>query len=169
MFVIISQQTAPFTYHIDTIKRLLGADKQKAYERTSNFIAKVINSAQRELNDYAPYTFTYTLERKGRGGGYENITITPVNNKNMKPFRNESAKEKLLDAQRIRLHAEVVSYLTNSWGLDTASIERVENIIEQWGDYDVQIRRLAEIKESADKTRPANYAGYLMNALKNYK
>ena len=43
------------------------------------------------------------------------------------------------------------------------------NIIEQWGDYDVQIRRLAEIKETADKTRPANYAGYLMNALKNYK
>lgn len=169
MFVIISQQTAPFTYHIDTIKRLLGADRQKAYQRTSNFIAKVINSAQKELNDYAPFTFTYTLERKGRGGGYENITITPIVNKNMKPFRNESAKEKLLDAQRIRLNDEVVTYLQNAWQLDNAAIERIENIIEQWGDYDVQIRRLAEIKETADRTRPANYAGYLMNALKNYK
>lgn len=167
MYILITQQNKTIEYHIDTLKHLTGADKNKAYQRTANFISKVVNAAQRELNEVSPYTFTYTLKRSGRGGAYTNIFLQPIKNPDYKVDAAPTPRERDLERQRIRLDAEVVNYLTNSCGIDLKGIEQVEGMIMQMGDYDVQIRRIAEIKETAKRNQVKNVAGYIINAIKH--
>lgn len=166
MYILISQQSKPMTYHMDTIKHLTGADQNKAYQRTNNFLTKVIKAAQRELNEVSPYTFTYTLTRTGRGGVYTSIEITPIKNPDYKIEEKPNPRVRDLDKQRIRLQPEVVEYLEHSIGMDTKGIESVEGIISQMGDYDVQIRKIAEFKEAALRKKITNVAGYVMNAIR---
>lgn len=166
MYMLITQQNKTIEYHIDTLKKLTGADKNKAYQRTSNFITKVVKAAQKELNESSPFTFTFTLRRSGRGGTYTNIIITPIKNPDFKIEETPTQREKDLDRQRIRLDTEVVNYLTNACGMDIKGIEQIEGYILQMGDYDVQIRRIAEIKERALRGKVKNVAGYIVNAIK---
>lgn len=166
MYILISQQTKPITYQMDTLKHLTGADQNKAYNRTGNFLAKVVNMAQRELNEYAPFTFDYNLTRSGRGGGYSSITLIPKKNPNYKVTAEDKKRVKDLDKQRIRLHPEVVAYLENNCGMDAKGIESVEGVLLQMGDYDVIIRRVAEFRETALRHKVTNIAGYVMNCIK---
>lgn len=166
MYMLITQQQKTIEYHIDTLKKLTGADKNKAYQRTNNFLTKIVQAAQKELNEQSPYTFTYTLKRSGRGGAYTNITITPIKNPDFKIEEAPTQRDKDLDRQRIRLDTEVVNYLTNACGMDIKGIEQIEGMIMQMGDYDVQIRRIAEIKETAIRHKAKNVAGYIVNAIK---
>ena len=167
MYILITQQRKPMEYHIDTLKKLTGADQNKAYQRTANFITKVIKSAQKELNDTSPYTFTFTLKRSGLGGKYTNIIVNPIKNPDFKIEETPTSREKDLDKQRIRLDNEVVNYLMHACGLDMKGIEQIENIVAQMGSYDVQIRRIAEIKEAALRNKAKNVAGYIVNSIKN--
>lgn len=166
MYLLISQQKNPVDYNTDTLKHLTGADKNKAYERTNNFLNKVINAAQKELNEVSPFTFEYQCKRTGRGGTITTITITPIKNPNYQMPTQPDPREKDLDKQRIRLHPEVVSYLEHNIGMDAKGIESVEGIIAQMGDYDTQIRKIGEIKETAMRHKITNLAGYVMNAIK---
>ena len=167
MYILISQQNKPMEYHVDTLKHLTGADKNKAYQRTSNFITKVIKAAQKELNEVSPYTFEFSMKRSGRGGVYTNITLTPVKNENYKIEDPKNQRDIDLWRQRIRLHPEVIAYLEQNCGIDQKGIESVEGIIAQIGDYDRQIRVIAEFKEMAIRHRVTNVAGYVMNAIRN--
>lgn len=166
MYILISQQNKPMTYHIDTLKNLTGADRNKAYKRTSNFLEKVVKAAQRELNRVSPYTFTFTLKRTGRGGVYTSIELIPIKNPDFKIEETPTARERDLDKQRIRLNPEVVAYLEHSCGLDQKGIESIEGLVSQMGDYDIQIRRIAEIKETALRKKITNVAGYVVNAIR---
>lgn len=166
MYLLITQQKEAMTYHIDTLKQLTGADQNKSYTRTFNFLNKVVNPAQRELNEVSPFTFTYELKRQGRGGGYKSITLTPIKNPNYKVEDASNPRTRDLDKQRIRLHPEVVSYLENACNMNDKGIESIENIIASMGDYDLQIRRIAEYRDAALKKRVKNVAGYVMNCIK---
>lgn len=166
MYILISQQNKPMEYKIETLKSITGADKNKAYERTNNFLTKVIKAAQKELNEVSPYTYTYTLKRTGRGGVYTNITITPLKNENYKIEPTEDPRAQHMEKQRIRLHPEVIAYLENVCYLDAKGIESVEGIISQMGDFDEQIRRIAEFKENAARRKAKNIPGYIMNCIK---
>lgn len=166
MYMLITQQNKVVEYHIDTLKKLTGADQNKAYVRTYNFLTKVVQAAQKELNEVSPYTFTYTLKRSGRGGAYTNIVITPIKNPNFKIEEAPNQRDRDLERQRIRLDTEVVNYLTYSCGLDLKGIEQIEGMVMQMGDYGEQIRRIAEIKETAIRNRAKNVAGYIVNAIK---
>lgn len=166
MYLLISQQNKPMEYQTETLKKLTGADNNKAYDRTNNFITKVIKSAQRELNEVSPYTFTFETKRSGRGGPISKITILPMKNPNYKIPEHTDQRTKDLDKQRIRLHPEVVAYLEHNCGIDAKGIESVEGAISQMGDYDVQIRRIAEFKDTARRNGVSNVAGYVINAIK---
>lgn len=166
MYILISQQTKTMTYKISTLKRLTGADKNKAYSRNNNFIQRVVQAAQEELNKLSPYTFEYTLKRSGRGGVFSDITITPKKNPDFNPDVLKNPRERDLDKQRIRLHPDVVYYLEGNCGLDAKGIEAIEGLILQMGDYDTQIRRIAEYREVALRHGVKNLAGYVVNSIK---
>lgn len=166
MYILISQQKYSIDYRTDTLKELLGADRMKAYERTFNFINKCLKPAQKELNEVSPYTFDFKCKRSGRGGVITTITIIPMQNKAYKPPTEPDPREKVLDKQRIRLHPEVVNYLENVIGMDIKGIEALEGIILQMGDYDQQIRQIAEYKDAARRHGISNLAGYVTNCIK---
>lgn len=166
LYILITQQNKAMDYHTDTLKSLTGADKNPAYKRTNNFIQKVIKAAQKELNEVSPYTFDYKLKRSGRGGAYTNITLIPMKNPNFRIEETPTQRDADLQRQRIRLDTEVVNYLQHACGLDLKGIEQIEGMIMQMGDYDVQIRRIAEIKEIAQRNKVRNLAGYIVNAIK---
>lgn len=168
MYILCSQQREPITYHIETLKKTLGADTQKAYVRNANFFAKVLDAAKRELDDCSQYTFEYTANRAGRGGAYTMVTIIPtINKKAQRP--KEDAKTKHLEQQRVRLSQNVSDYLLYSFGMSPTEQENVERMIEQLGNEERQIQFLATIKEAACTRRVANPAGYLVQSLRNIK
>lgn len=169
MYVLVSQQTKPLTYSIETLRQTLGATS-KAYERTANLIAKVIEPARRELDKASPFTFTYELERGGRGGGYKNITIRPSMNATFDgtletPMERERAEE--LQRQRIRLDDRVTDYVLHGFSGTAMECERLERLILNIGSVSDQLSKLATIKEAADRRRVRNRMAYLTASLKN--
>lgn len=166
MYILISQQKEPFTYHVNTLKRILGADTQKAYKRGNNFFSKVIDAAKRELDEKSPYTFEYTASREGRGGAYTNITLLPCANKTYhKP--KESSRSLHIQRCRVRLSENVCDYLQFSFGMAPAEQESIELLLAEIGTEEQQIQWLSAIKERAAVKRVANPAGYLVQALRN--
>lgn len=166
MYLLISQQKKAIEYKTDTLKHLTGADKNKAYERTNNFLNKVVKMAKKELDEVSPFTFEYLCKRTGRGGTITSITLTPIKNPNYKIPEQPDPRELDLNKQRIRLHPEVVAYLEHNIGMDAKGIESVEGILAQMGNYDTQIRKIGEFKEVALRHKITNLAGYVMNAIK---
>lgn len=166
MYILISQQREPFTYHINTLKKILGADTQKAYTRGNNFFTKVIDAAKRELDEKSPYTFEYTASREGRGGAYTNVTLLPRSNK----AHTSSAKDPRtthIQRLRVRLSENVCDYLQYSFGMAPAEQESIEALVIAIGTEEQQIQWLSTIKERAAVKRVANPAGYLVQSLRN--
>lgn len=59
MFRLVSNQTAPITYTIDTLRQMWGLEGR--YAKTSDFIRRTIDEAKAELDEKAPWTFEYTV------------------------------------------------------------------------------------------------------------
>lgn len=166
MYILCSNQKEPVNYQMRTLKRILGVEEKKAYERNSNFLAKVIEPARRELNEKSPYSFDYSLRRSGRGGQYTNIIIQPKTNTPAPLSGEEEARAADLERQRINLQPEVVFMLEDFFGMNTKTIERLEAQLGAIGDHVAQLRWLAEVKEAALRHRVTNRAGYLTEALR---
>lgn len=166
MYILCSNQKEPVNYQTRTLKRILGVEEKKAYERNSNFLAKVIEPARRELNEKSPYSFDYSLRRSGRGGPYTNIIIQPKTNTPAPLSDEEEARATDLERQRINLQPEVVFMLEDFFGMNTKTIERLEAQLGAIGDHVAQLRWLSEVKEAALRHRVANRAGYLTEALR---
>lgn len=166
MYMIISQQGQQMNYQIGTLKRILGCDQLKAYDRTSNFIAKVIEKAKLELDRVSPYTFGYGLYRAGRGGGYKEIIVTPMQNKDYQP-PTESRLEKEVASQRVRLTDAVKFYLQDTFKMEAKGMEQIEGLLAQIGDESAQLDYLSQVKEYTHRSRIKNPAGYLVESLRN--
>lgn len=166
MYMIISQQGQQMNYQIGTLKKILGCDNLKAYERTSNFIAKVVERAKKELDNNSPYTFGYGLYRAGRGGGYREIIVTPMPN----PKYQHSEPDKMdkdIAKQRVRLSEQVIFYLQDTFGMEPRGMEQIEGMLAQVGDEQQQLVYLSQIKEYTHRSRIRNAAGYLVESLRN--
>lgn len=168
MYMIISQQSEQMNYNIARLKKILGVDGMKAYERNNNFLQKVIERAMSELDEHSPYTFRYGLYRAGRGGGYKEIIIRPQVNASYKPAGSEAvAKE--INKQRVRLDEKVVFYLEDTFQMSPQGMEQIEGLLLQIGDTEAQLDYLSMIKEYTNKSRIGNPAGYLVESLRHRK
>lgn len=167
MFILVSQQTEPVTFSIQTLRRLTGTDGQKSYERSGNFFARVIEPARRELNEKSPYTFDYTAPRTGLGGRYQTITIIPKRNAAYRPAERGDGRERAIDSKRVRLDERVTDYLVNGYGMSVNECEQCENLIAQLGTWEDQIAFLERVRHAALAADVRNVKGYLVQALKN--
>ena len=166
MMILVSQQTQPMTYKLDTLRRILGCANCKAYERTYNFMARVIEPAKSELDQKSPYSFHYSMKREGTGGAYRSITIIPTRNTTYTEIELTEDERRTLERQRIRLDERVVEYLTNAYEMTPREIETIEIMVADRGEPEEQVRWLAEVRTNAKRARAANVKGYLVNALK---
>lgn len=165
LYILVSQQSKPITYTTMQLRKLLGCDTLKSYDRGNNFFARIIDPARNELKEKTPFTFEYTAARTGRGGSYSSITLLPVINK---PTIEDQDKHRgqLIEEMRARLSDEVRWYLQANFGFDANGLQVVEKLLpSQWTDQQI-IDRLEQVRHTALVNRVNNREGYLINALK---
>ena len=163
MYLIVSQQNKPLTMKINTLRATIGATS-RAYDRTNNLTARVLEPARAELTKFAPFTFDYELTRGGKGNGYQSIKIYPRSNDYFEPAREEVAKE--CERLRSRLDERVTDYLRYKFELTACEIDRVESFVMQIGDHESQLDRLEYIADTAIRNGVRNLKGYLYTALR---
>lgn len=162
-YLLISQQQDTYTLSIDYLRQLTGTTQLKAYNRGNNFMRKVVQAAKDELDQIAPWTFDYATQRDGKAIG--RCIITPHANTHYQA-QDTTPRERLLEMQRVALDERVRDYLQDSWHMTTEEMEVAERYIRHDIPPMQLIERLAQVKETALRTQPANPKGYLINTLK---
>lgn len=163
IYLHIANQKKPITIRTETLLELTGT-RGKAYKRSFNVKARILEQARKELDEKAPTTFTYEAVTVGRK--IEGWKLTPKVNTAHREENSE--REEMLRKQSIAMDERVREYLTFSWHLPLKEIEKLEKLIQRIeGSWDDQIAELARIKENADRARPKNPTAYLVRSLHN--
>lgn len=165
MYLLISQQSGPRNYQVETLRQLLGCTS-KAYDKGSNLFARVIDPSRQELMRKAPWYFEYSATKEGKSHRITEIIITPVLNKAVVIDRNSDTAKKG-DELRLRLDQPVVDYLADHFGMSAREAETVETLLLRAGDTPRQLAKLEEIHYRTMTARVKNPAGYLVRSLQN--
>lgn len=125
MYCLISGQSKPIEYKIDTLKQMFGvADK---YKNNSDFIKRVIGKAKEELDKISPWTFNYAAKRDGRS--FSTVILFPVEQPNRKDV--QLARQALLaQVPSSMLFSEVYKYMRYSMGFEPKEIANNKQLIE---------------------------------------
>lgn len=165
LYLIITNQKQPKTYTIRTLRELTGTDSQKGYDKTGNFVTRIVEVARRELTEKAPWTFEYSLTQRGKCHKIEEIVIAPRQNQD---YAQGGASETSTTVAllRIGLDDEVRNYLTEKYQMKPKEVERVEPLLVRVGDKEKQLERLNKITLHMIGRRIRNKAGYVYTSLK---
>jgi len=63
-YELFANQKTPLIYSVTDLKIMFGLEKK--YKLTADFIKRVIDTAQKELNEKSPYSFEYKPLKTGR-------------------------------------------------------------------------------------------------------
>lgn len=164
MYIMVSNQKKPLTWSYDKLRETLGATSD-AYSRSNNFVSRYLRPIAEELENKTPYTYDYSLTRRGHGGRVTFITITP---RPSRKYTQITAPETEHTAEllRIRLDERVVDYIEHTFMMQPRDIERLEALVAALGDTGTQLQRLADIATAARRKRVENLGGYLTEALR---
>lgn len=166
LYILISQQSQAITYQMTTLRQLLGIDGKQSYQRTNSLMERIIKPAKVELDKCSPWTFSWSMTRTGRGGGYHAITLIPHANEAYVRDPQEHPRDTHIRQQRVRLDDRVAEYLTQQYDMSPQEQERVEGYLVQMGDWETQIDFLARVRHAARRKDITNHKGYLVNALR---
>ena len=86
-YVLMNSQTFPISFNIPFLKNMFGVTDK--YSQTADFIKKVVDTAQKALDDAGCNSFTYT--RVKQGNKVTALTFTPVKRQ---PMSEEKLKAK---------------------------------------------------------------------------
>lgn len=162
LYLLVSNQKTCCTWKLGSFRKLIGADS-RAYERTNNLVARVIEPARKELAQGAPWTFDYELIRGGRGGGFVAIELKPMA---AQPHQ-ASELDEAIARERVRLDERVSDYLATKFAMQPREMERIEGRMAAIGDWEAQIQRLAYIYDSSRRHGVRNPRAYLYASLRS--
>lgn len=167
LYLLVSNQKGPMTLTLAYLKRLLGVEHKRSYDRGNNFFGRIIDPARAELDAKTPYTFEYTAERTGRGGSYTSMVLVPkLSSRYQKQIKSDGTVTLVLRL-RSRLDDGVIEYLKDSFDLQESSLEAVEKLIPaSWTPAQI-LDHAARIKSNLKARRVKNKAGYYINSLKH--
>lgn len=165
LYLLTTQQNKTQAFSLTTLRRYTGTDTNKAYGRTANFRARVLDSARAELDKQSPYSFDYEIAR-GTKNKEPTILITP--RRREAPPATEHDKETAREAaeQRLRLDTRVVEYLRDKYSMNTKEMSVAEPLLERLGEWGRQIDFLAGIAHITAARRIENPKAYLVASLK---
>lgn len=169
LFLLITQQTKPVHLTMDYLRKLLGIDNKKAYDRSNNIFQKILDPARLELEKKAPMTFEYSARRTGSNGRYTEIFLTPRLSDKTKAEPNKTKTEivKAVETMRVRMSDNVKWYLQANYEFDVAGLATVERLLpSKWSEQET-IDFLERIRHTCLTNRIKNKRGYLVNSLKN--
>lgn len=164
LYELMSGQKTPLTYTIESLKEMF-CISDKYTNKPTNFIKRVIEPAQKELDEKSPYTFTYKINKRGRS--FHSITFTPI-------FQPEHASE---EAERHELSKRVGSsayltreeriYLKESFDMSPQQIKNNHDTFFQskkkHGDYFIHF--LDKLRLRANDSKVRSKQAYLVGSL----
>lgn len=159
-YELLSGQKKPLTYSIDTLKEMFGITEK--YERISQFKAKVLDVAKKELDKCSPYTFDYQMNKTGRA--FTSVTFYPIY---QPQFRDSDLEKRELQKQLSpswKLPENVLNYLKSNFDFDTKEIKQNIDLFDLVNSKIDFIQFMANVKARANRAK--NPKGYLINALK---
>lgn len=102
LYQLISNNAEPITYTIDWLKQMFQV--QNKYKLTKDFIKKVIEPAQAEINEKCPTGFDYKIEYKANGKGRPAIhAVTFIPRKNFSTMTNEEKDKTNMGANPLNI------------------------------------------------------------------
>ena len=172
LYQLISGQKSPLSYNLESLKKMLGVEKK--YDRTYNFIQRVILPAKKELDAVAPYSFDYRLQYEcnpGRGkAGVTGITFIPY----FQPKNRDIELEKKQDFATIKhrfpgvasLPKSVENYMVHTMGFTKTGLENNRELLLQAYQH-IPDFETTFLRKLAPKSRNAkNPQGYIIRAIK---
>ena len=167
-YELLSGQTQPIEYKIETLKSMFGLEDK--YKLNADFFRSVINIAKKELDRCSPYTFDYTPKKRGRA--YHSILFIP---KYQPQFRDEDLEKKELSKRSNiswYLTRNEKNYLIQNIGFSEKGIKNNAVLIERVKALKIKQRInfidfLSTIKDRALRSDAHNIQGYVISALKS--
>ncbi|MCL2312131.1 MAG: replication initiation protein [Firmicutes bacterium] len=160
-YELFSGQRTPLIYTIRDLKLMFGVEKK--YKLTADFIKRVVDTAQRELNEKSPYSFEYTPLKKGRE--IVSIKFYPVTipenvdtEFEAKELRRKLSPSWMIDRQNLQYLKEHYMFSTPELKNNIELFEKAQKEIPDL------LMFLSEVKAKAN--RATNPKGYLINALR---
>jgi len=159
-YELLSGKTTAITYKIENLKIMFKLENK--YKQINDFIRKVIEPAQKELDEKAPFSFKYKIVKEGKK--IVAFTFLPYATKNID---NDLETKRLQQQTSLRwdLDKMVIDYLMQVYYFDDTEIKRnIDTFKEAYQKLDLMLfmskkKRLAEGKKSPK--------GYLINAIKS--
>lgn len=162
LYELIANQTKPITFRISKLKEIWDIT-EKSYERNFNFIQRIIEPAQRELDEKSNWSFRYKPIKRGRS--FELIEFSPIH-------YTERETEEVTKAEVIRqvnlsrlFDRRVRDYLIMTCGFSARELKNNEETIKTFTHkfQDEARERVTEIWGRARMA--ANPKGYLIRTL----
>lgn len=161
-YEIISNNSRPITYKIDTLREMFKLGSK--YKLIGSFIQRIIEPSKKELDDFANWSFTYKMIKKGRK--YEYIELTPVH------FRERETDEQIKQDAIRRLHlsnfmeTDLKNLLLKTCKFTSREIKNNLSTIQAFAKIfkDDAQNKITEIWERAQTAK--NPKGYLIGVMK---
>lgn len=181
MYELMSGQKTPLTFVNDSFESLCDRFKlPKTMRATQAFETKVLDIAKTELDESAPYSFTYkreTIRSRGRNGekviGYTFYPVEMPQNRDQKLEKARLAsKVSNIDSRLGMLNPQASNFL-HHLGFSQEEINALKNKTlfvdaqKQLG-ADGMIDALEQIRQSALRSKQTVGNGYYINGLRRY-
>jgi len=161
LYELFSKQRTPLIYSIKELKAMFGVENK--YKLTADFIKRVIETAQTELNEKSPHSFEYSALKTGKK--ITSIKFYPTfiaANVNDEVYRKELQRQ-IAPSWAIEQH--VRQYLKEHYNFSTREMQNNLDLLEQaTKEIPDLLLFLSEVKAKANRAN--NPKGYLINAIK---
>jgi plasmid replication initiation protein len=159
-YELLSGQTKPITYSIDSLKIMFQV--QEKYTKNNDFIRKVIDAAKKELDKKSPYSFEYSTIKQGKK--ITSIKFYPIfMSENRDPVL-ERADLKRQVSPRWDLDKMVIDYLKENFMFSEIEIKNNIDLLALAQSKLDLMYELSLLKVKAMKA--VNTQGYVIGALK---
>lgn len=165
LFRLLSNQEYPITYTIDQLREMW--EMKDKYPDTNSFIKRTIDSAKKELDECAPWSFTYkkNLAPSPEGGRktISSITFTPV--RIVGRFSTGDLMEVTGTTPQEVLTMDEYRHMTKVFGFTAAELKNNLVLFKTAKKVGMNIDAfLSEIFPKANRAN--NMQGYTINAIK---
>jgi len=159
-YELLSGKSDPITYSVDDLKIMFHLEDK--YKETKDFIRRVVEPAQKELSEKAPFSFTFIPVKHGKK--IVSITFFPYQ---ITENRDEHLESKMLQKQTALswdLDKMVIDYLKQNYLFETDEIKHNRELfIEASKKLDI-MNFLAKKRRVAHSK--ANPKGWIIGAIK---
>lgn len=159
-YELLSEQKKPIIYTIENLKIMFKIEDK--YKLTADFIRKVIDTAQKELDEKSPYSFEYKSIKRGRA--IYAIMFYPKYQPKNRDMRIEERKLKKATSLHFDLDKIVINYLKENY---IFSNDEIKNNRELFIDAQAKIDLLYFLSENKTKAElKKNPKGWIINAIR---